>query len=47
MNIIEENSLKEDLELKYKSSILDMLNINSVEDKDFNEENIIKKIITK
>ena len=38
---------KEDLELKYKSSILDMLNINSVEDKDFNEENIIKKIMDK
>ena len=33
--------------LKYKSSILDMLNINSVEDKDFNEENIIKKIMDK
>ena len=46
-NMLNISNHKEDLELKYKSSILDMLNINSVEDKDFNEENIIKKIMDK
>ena len=46
-NMLNISNNKEDLELKYKSSILDMLNINSVEDKDFNEENIIKKIMDK
>jgi len=46
-NMLNISNQKEDLELKYKSSILDMLNINSVEDKDFNEENIIKKIMDK
>ena len=46
-NMLNISNHKEDLELKYKSSILDMLNINSVEDKDFNEENIIKKIMNK
>ena len=46
-NMLNISNHKEDLELKYKSSILDMLNINSVEDKNFNEENIIKKIMDK
>ena len=46
-NMLNISNQKEDLELKYKSSILDMLNITSVEDRNFNEENIVKKIMDK
>ena len=46
-NMLNISNHKEELELKYKSSILDMLNINSIEDEKFNEENIVKKIMDK
>ena len=46
-NMLNISNKKEKLEIKYKSSILDMLNIKSVTDKSYNEENIVKKIMDK
>ncbi len=46
-NMLNISNKKEKLEIKYKSSILDMLSIKSVTDKSYNEENIVKKIMDK